>query len=255
MPETPSTSGLLARAREGCRFTETGPQGQGGQKWRSPWSPSPRWPRCDMPRIPTPSPGRLDEAGIVEAFAHRMMYSVAKDQYTASYFDVYQALAFAVRDRLMERWFRTQSAYYLADAKRVYYLSLEFLLGRALVTNVINLGARDAYTRCTAEPGLRPRGAAGAGVGRGPRQRWPGPARGLHHGLGGDPGAALLRLRHPLRVRDLPAAHRRGLPESSPRTTGFATATRGRSPGPTPFSPCASTAAPSTAGATRGTSA
>jgi glycogen phosphorylase len=96
-------------------------------------------------RIPEPRPGRLDEAGIIDAFAHRMMYSVAKDQFTSSEFDVYQALAYAVRDRLMERWFRTQSAYYQADAKRVYYLSLEFLMGRALLNNIVNLGARDAY--------------------------------------------------------------------------------------------------------------
>ncbi|HET7292621.1 MAG TPA: glycogen/starch/alpha-glucan phosphorylase [Vicinamibacteria bacterium] len=98
------------------------------------------------PLIPTPAPGSLDEAGFVEAFSRRMMYSVAKDQYTATRLDVYRALAFAVRDRLMERWFRTQSAYYQADVKRVYYLSLEFLMGRALVHNVINLGARDACT-------------------------------------------------------------------------------------------------------------
>jgi glycogen phosphorylase len=97
------------------------------------------------PRIPTPRPGGLDEAGIIDAFAQRMMYSVAKDQYTATAFDAYRALAFAVRDRLMERWFRTQSAYYVSDVKRVYYLSLEFLPGRALVNNVINLGVRDAY--------------------------------------------------------------------------------------------------------------
>ena len=81
----------------------------------------------------------------MEAFAHRMMYSVAKDAYTARDFDVYQALAYAVRDRLMERWFHTQNAYYQADAKRVYYLSLEFLMGRALLNNIVNLGARDAY--------------------------------------------------------------------------------------------------------------
>jgi starch phosphorylase len=98
------------------------------------------------PRIPKPTPGRLDEAGIVEAFAHRMMYSVAKDDYTARPIDVHHALAYAVRDRMMERWFKTQSAYYVADAKRVYYLSLEFLLGRALVSNIVNLGARGAYT-------------------------------------------------------------------------------------------------------------
>jgi len=104
-------------------------------------------------RIPQPPPGRLDPPGIIEAFAHRMMYSVAKDQYTATEFDVFQALAFAVRDRLMERWFRTQSAYYRADARRVYYLSLEFLMGRALVHNAINLRARDAYARAMRELG------------------------------------------------------------------------------------------------------
>ena len=96
-------------------------------------------------QIPKPVPGRLDVPGITEAFAHRMMYSVAKDQYTSRDFDAYQGLAYAVRDRLMERWFRTQDAYYHADAKRVYYLSLEFLLGRALLNNVLSLGALDAY--------------------------------------------------------------------------------------------------------------
>ncbi len=96
-------------------------------------------------RIPEPPPGRLDPDGIIEAFAYRMMYSVAKDRYTARDFDVYQALAYAVRDRLMERWFHTQNAYYQADAKRVYYLSLEFLMGRALLNNIANLGARESY--------------------------------------------------------------------------------------------------------------
>ncbi|MBK5257464.1 MAG: glycogen/starch/alpha-glucan phosphorylase [Vicinamibacteria bacterium] len=74
-----------------------------------------------------------------------MMYTVAKDVHTATDFDVYTAVAYSVRDRLMERWFKTQSAYYLADTKRVYYLSLEFLMGRALLNNVVNLGARDAH--------------------------------------------------------------------------------------------------------------
>jgi starch phosphorylase len=96
-------------------------------------------------RIPKPVPGRLDAPGITEAFAHRMMYSVAKDEYTARDFDAYQGLAYAVRDRLMERWFRTQDAYYHADAKRVYYLSLEFLMGRALLNNVLGLEAHGAH--------------------------------------------------------------------------------------------------------------
>ena len=57
----------------------------------------------------------------------------------------YQALAYATRDRLMDRWFATQDGYYQADVKRVYYLSLEFLLGRLFRSNVLSLGAAPAY--------------------------------------------------------------------------------------------------------------
>jgi starch phosphorylase len=94
--------------------------------------------------IPDVPPGRLDAEGMLTAFAHRMKHTVAKDEHTATDFDVYQALAYAVRDRITDRWFETQSGYYASDAKRVYYLSLEFLLGRALVHNIINLDAQDA---------------------------------------------------------------------------------------------------------------
>src|SRR6185369_11860575 len=95
--------------------------------------------------IPKPRPGGLDPQSIVDAFALRMMYSVARDQYNATDLDSYQALAFSVRDRLMERWFATQDKYYQSDVKRVYYLSLEFLLGRLLMSNALNLGAAGAY--------------------------------------------------------------------------------------------------------------
>jgi len=95
--------------------------------------------------IPKPQPGGLDPQSIIDAFALRMMYSVARDQYNATDLDSFQALAFSVRDRLMERWFATQDRYYQADVKRVYYLSLEFLLGRLLMSNTLNLGASGAY--------------------------------------------------------------------------------------------------------------
>src|SRR5437867_11843982 len=104
--------------------------------------------------IPKPRPGGLDVASILESFAFRMMYSVARDQYNATDLDSFQALAFAVRDRIMERWFATQDAYYRLDVKRVYYLSLEFLLGRLLISSIINLGAQDAYTDAVRSLGL-----------------------------------------------------------------------------------------------------
>ena len=110
-------------------------------------------------RIPQPTPGRLDEAGIVEAFAHRMMYSVAKDEYTASPFDVYHALAYAVRDRLMERWFQTQSAYYRATPSASTTSRSSSCWAAPSSHNIVNLGARGAYTEALAQPGLRPRGA------------------------------------------------------------------------------------------------
>ncbi|MEO6324873.1 MAG: glycogen/starch/alpha-glucan phosphorylase [Thermoanaerobaculia bacterium] len=107
-------------------------------------------------RIPRPVPGRLDPDGIRETLAYRMMYSVAKDGYTATDFDLYQGMAYAVRDRLMERWFLTQDAYHRTDAKRVYYLSLEFLMGRALRNNILSLGSGSlgAHGKVLAELGL-----------------------------------------------------------------------------------------------------
>jgi len=121
--------------------------------------------------IPKPKPGGLDADAIIDSFAFRMMYSVARDQYNATDLDSYQALAFAVRDRLMERWFATQDTYYKADVKRVYYLSLEFLLGRLLVSNIINLGAKPEYVEAMKRLGFTLDELAGsesdAGLGNG----------------------------------------------------------------------------------------
>jgi starch phosphorylase len=96
-------------------------------------------------RLPHPEPGGLDADAIVRGFADRMRYALAKDEFTAKTRDVYEALAYVVRDRLVDRWFETQNAYYQADAKRVYYLSLEFLIGRTLLHNILNLEALPAF--------------------------------------------------------------------------------------------------------------
>lgn len=98
-----------------------------------------------MRSIPKPEPGGLDTNAIVDAFAHRMKYSVARDAFNATDLDAFHALAFATRDRIMDRWFATQDSYYRGDVKRVYYLSLEFLLGRVLMSSIINLGAKNEF--------------------------------------------------------------------------------------------------------------
>jgi starch phosphorylase len=80
------------------------------------------------------------------SFASHLEYSLSKDQYTATTRDLYLALALSTRDRLIERWIQTQQKYYTADVKRVYYLSAEYLMGRLLINNLINLGMyRETY--------------------------------------------------------------------------------------------------------------
>jgi starch phosphorylase len=74
------------------------------------------------------------------SFASHLEYSLSKDQYTATNRDLYLALSLSARDRLIERWIKTQQKYYTADVKRIYYLSAEYLMGRLMVNNLINLG-------------------------------------------------------------------------------------------------------------------
>ncbi len=69
-----------------------------------------------------------------------ILSTLAKDPTRASKYDVYNAVAYAIRDDLIKRWIKTQDTYYNMDAKRVYYLSLEFLTGRTLGNSLINMG-------------------------------------------------------------------------------------------------------------------
>jgi len=93
----------------------------------------------------------LDAQSIQLSFASHLEYSLCKDQYTATNRDLYMSLALAARDRLIERWINTQQKYYTADVKRVYYLSAEYLMGRVLTNNLINLGVYDETRRAMEE--------------------------------------------------------------------------------------------------------
>lgn len=82
----------------------------------------------------------LDKESLQSSFANHMEYSQSKTRYTAQEFDCYKSAAYAIRDRLMERWNDTNQTYFHKNVKRVYYLSMEFLMGRAFSNTLINLG-------------------------------------------------------------------------------------------------------------------
>ncbi|MGL4369658.1 MAG: glycogen phosphorylase, partial [Spirochaetota bacterium] len=86
---------------------------------------------------------RNDTESIKKTFANHLTYSLAKDEYSATDRDIYESISLTVRDRLIERWIKTQQSYYVNDVKRVYYLSMEFLVGRTLGNALINLDCYD----------------------------------------------------------------------------------------------------------------
>ncbi len=74
-----------------------------------------------------------------QSFEQRMALSIAYDPESSSKLDKFRALAFAVRDELIKKWLKTRKTYQAKDTKRVYYFSLEFLIGRTLGNAIINL--------------------------------------------------------------------------------------------------------------------
>ena len=78
-------------------------------------------------------------------FAEHLEFELVRDKITATGDDAYFALSLAVRDRLVRKWLRTQRQYNERDVKRVYYLSLEYLMGRLLGNALINM---DLYDEC-----------------------------------------------------------------------------------------------------------
>jgi len=88
------------------------------------------------------------------SFLVNRIYSLSKDQYSATSNDNFWGLALAIRDRIVERWIQTQQRYHKQNVKRVYYLSMEFLIGRLLGNYVYNLGLEKESDQALSELGF-----------------------------------------------------------------------------------------------------
>ncbi len=111
-----------------------------------------------MPKTPQPreqhAPLNLSLNSVKQSLTNHLIFSIGKDPITATERDWFFTLANVVRDRLIERWMETMRRYYHNDAKRVYYLSMEFLIGRSLMNSVLNIGFQEECRQACIDAGI-----------------------------------------------------------------------------------------------------
>src|SRR3984893_5695910 len=96
----------------------------------------------------------LSKEALKNAFLDDLFYVQGKFPALATKNDYYMALAFAVRDRMLQRWISTAATYTKQASRTVAYLSAEFLLGPHVGNNLITLGIFDRVKQCMTELGL-----------------------------------------------------------------------------------------------------
>ncbi len=95
-----------------------------------------------------------DPKAIQRSVSNHLVYTIGKDPLTATDHDWMMAFSHVVRDRLIERWMETQRSYYIHDTKRVYYLSMEFLIGRTLLNSLLNMDIHNACSEALNKLGI-----------------------------------------------------------------------------------------------------
>ncbi|MDH5524350.1 MAG: glycogen/starch/alpha-glucan phosphorylase [Desulfobulbaceae bacterium] len=108
-------------------------------------------PKAKLTELPAP---KNDSKSLTHDFQRYYTYNLGRDRRSASLHYFFKALALTQRDRLMERWSKTRCTYKEHDCRRVSYLSMEYLMGRALSNAMLNLGTTDNTAQAMADLGL-----------------------------------------------------------------------------------------------------
>lgn len=105
------------------------------------------------PRL-VPDAESVTAASLRDRIEHHLIFSIGKDWRAARLSDWRLALSRAIRDQVVVPWFRATQRTYAEDRKRVYYLSMEFLIGRLLEDATANLGLEEQAREAVREIGL-----------------------------------------------------------------------------------------------------
>ena len=96
-------------------------------------------------------PSTVEE--LKESILRQLRLNLARNTESASSQEIWTAVCLAVRERIMDRYMKTQKTHVEEDARRIHYLSLEYLMGRLLNSNVCNLGIRKSAERALSDLG------------------------------------------------------------------------------------------------------